>query len=186
MSQLTGRTATSACGARSPGVAEVKRRGVDAGVTDGGGAADAGAPPEPVDPSITCYADTECIAGREGRCNTTCGDENFRGGACLRKQACSYTACAQDSECQGKDVCECNDRFGHRCVPSTCRTNADCAAGFPCTRASDGYHCRTPADECVVASDCATTPGGSAYARTCDYLKASQRWVCVDVPPPAP
>lgn len=96
--------------------------------------------------------------------------------------------CASDSDCSSNDVCTCDgtafgyahQSLGNVCVPSNCRTDADCASGY-CSPSPDfqmgpfygvqGYYCHSCADSCINDSDCPTN-GYCAYDPTVGH------WAC--------
>ncbi|HEY2728801.1 MAG TPA: hypothetical protein VGK52_02600, partial [Polyangia bacterium] len=69
----------------------------------------------------------------------------------------------------------------NRCVPSSCRIDADCGAGGLCSpgygycQSSTGYHCRSAADSCCSSADCA----GMGTASTCEYAPTTGHWQCL-------
>lgn len=97
--------------------------------------------------------------------------------------------CASDSDCSPNQVCTCDGTAfgwshqsrGNICVPSNCRTDADCASGY-CSPSIDvnmgpfygvaGYYCHSCADECINDSDCPSPNGHCAYDPTVSH------WVC--------
>lgn len=118
-----------------------------------------------------CSRDDECTKGVHGRCV-------MHGHAASH---CSYDACMSDGDCAAGKTCACQDD-GNRCVPSNCRTDAECG-GLGCspTEARScnsyggiiGYYCHTKKDSCTDQSDC------GAHS-SCDYEPSAGRWVCVD------
>jgi hypothetical protein len=126
-----------------------------------------------------CANDQDCTAGLNGRCNC---DWPPSGGQC------SYDACTSDSDCPGREVCDCRESPAHVtwgtqtvCLAGNCRTDSDCGPGGYCSPSPlpgcgagswYGYFCHTPGDQCVDDADCNQ---GNAY---CAYDMSSSRWVC--------
>lgn len=136
------------------------------------------APPECADVSDdedpACNSDLDCDEDTFGRCLPNgafgCG--------------CVY-GCKADEDCDEGAICLCGEPFG-RCVPATCRSDADCehegsiCAASPTTVCSDrsiiGFACFVPEDECHVDADC-EEPGalcvlGHDAVRTCQQPEA--------------
>ena len=131
-----------------------------------------------------CHFDRECTQGRNGRCiivRATNGQ---------LANACSYDACAADSECGAGQVCACNHTAGganqgNLCVAAGCRTDADCGAGAYCSPSPNacpssmntvtGFYCHRAGDACIENTDCGAGPNG---ARRC--VNQAGRWTCVD------
>jgi hypothetical protein len=128
----------------------------------------------------SCALDSDCTAGLDGRCafvnNAGC--------------ACGYDACATDADCGVGTACFCRPEYSGvgvafaptRCLPSNCRTDADCTSGY-CSPSEDasiasgcggrplGNYCHTSSDECGVDTDCL---GGG----TCLYAPEVGHWIC--------
>ncbi len=119
-----------------------------------------------------CERDTDCVAGRNGRCS-------FPGHA---QSMCSYDQCMADADCGAGKVCDCRD--GHTCLPANCHTDADCG-GLGCspTNATScgnmggtvGYYCHTKKDDCIDDGDCKKKGTESGM---CVYEPAASRWTC--------
>jgi hypothetical protein len=107
-----------------------------------------------------CRTDADCSDILHGRCNA---GPYFGPTPCVCERGC-----AEDSDCQPDQVCECGSGVG-QCVPANCRTSADCANG-ECARytykqcidgeALIGYACQTPADTCATNDECPDETGG--------------------------
>ena len=110
--------------------------------------------------SPPCAIDADCSREPLGYC----ADAHKLTGYC----GCYY-GCRRDSDCAAGSICECGIVIG-RCVPATCKTNADCGSGFGCvasvrgtagptcitanTAVASTYACQTPADRCHGDMDC--------------------------------
>ncbi len=109
-----------------------------------------------------CRVNEDCTARPYGQCR----DGAFGELGCT----CEY-GCAVDGDCGSGEVCLCAgvtslvgdyDAPATRCVPSDCRTGADCTSGVcgvalwnaPCWL-DLVMGCRTPADTCRTHADCA-------------------------------
>lgn len=90
-----------------------------------------------------CTSDSDCTSAAHGFC--------AYGG-------CKY-GCVSDDECASAEACFCGAAIGV-CVPAQCRSDADCAAGFPCSGyvrpgfAVSDLACQTPEDECLTDPQC--------------------------------
>jgi hypothetical protein len=100
-----------------------------------------------------------------------------------------HDACLTDADCGPGSACVCQTpgvqgcgvppTYGNACVPSNCRTGADCS---PCAVCREqyvcgkvtGYFCATPGDECAGDSDCPSAEPGA-----CQYQNG--RWSCQSV-----
>lgn len=85
--------------------------------------------------------------------------------------------CTSDDECQPTELCLCTPHGGE-CVPTTCRTAADCAGGEACTSTQIGcgrprFSCTTQDDECKNDRECDT--GEPDY---CVFDDSTRRRVC--------
>jgi hypothetical protein len=129
-----------------------------------------------------CSKDADCPSGQ------VCG-ANYMGGGCI-----CFAVCGSDADCSSGQTCLCaldgvsmNHGGGEyvggsvdQCLPSTCRTGADCASGEcgaapnECGQGGDlyGFFCRTAADECRSNDDCAPpTP-------VCTMDQGKGHWTC--------
>jgi hypothetical protein len=93
--------------------------------------------------------------------------------------------CRASNECAEGTACVCRslDRTAlnsyqnfSRCLPSTCRGQADCSQGACAVSRDaclvpDGLHCHTPNDECQANAEC-------AEGQICSYLPAERRFRC--------
>jgi hypothetical protein len=135
--------------------------------------ADGGAGP------IACTTDaqcTQCLAGQTAGCH------------CAEGQ-CTLDQCTTDADCTAAQTCTCardinaGDGGGgphNLCVPSDCRTDADCPNGY-CSPSADpnggpfygtrGWYCHGPDDACTYDSDC---PSGEY----CAFFPDSHAWAC--------
>jgi hypothetical protein len=129
----------------------------------------------------TCSADSDCTAGKNGRCNFSLA---------LATNGCTYDECAADSDCGASGVCGCrlDSNYGaNACFHGNCKVDADCGArGYCSPSATDvsincrtglspgsvGHFCHTSQDECTDDTDCA----GSE--RACIYSVDARHWVC--------
>lgn len=124
-----------------------------------------------------CSSDAECTDGQNGRCTIT-----GNGGP-----HCTYDECTTSNDCATGKSCGCGDVNQYSfntCVPSNCRTDADCGANGYCSPTLDftcgtyggeytGVYCHTPKDQCMNDSDC-----GNATNARCSYNPESSRWEC--------
>lgn len=139
------------------------------------GTADAG--------TIACTTDADCLV-----------DGGFGGPFCL-EGTCQIDQCLIDGDCPAGTACGCSNQLRgltvrrNSCMPSTCRTDADCAETGLCSPASgghcgslSGFHCRTSADTCRTNADCPSQPdGGLVYGSTCDWAPEVGHWACVAI-----
>ena len=147
----------------------------------------AGSCPNPMstDGGYFCGADSECTAGRNGRC--------FQAPRVLGC-TCTYDTCTTDADCaQMGGPCECRtDVQGivapvnpqtNVCMAGNCRVDADCGAGSYCSPSLGscgnyggivGYYCHTAKDKCVDDADCAAQGGGDCRFDT----TTTKAWAC--------
>jgi hypothetical protein len=104
---------------------------------------------------------------------------------CVR-HACAADQCLDDTDCSGGAVCVCaiDAGFGlvlrlNRCVPSTCRVDADCpselcSTGYGPCNSPTGYNCRSAADTCCADDDCT----GSGVPVSCNFAPETGHWQC--------
>ncbi len=121
-----------------------------------------------------CEHDSDCTAGKNGRCRPPGHAESY----------CTYDACGSDADCGSGKVCECNSWEGNACLPANCHTDGDCG-GLGCspTRGETcgnmggtvGYYCHTKKDDCVEDSDCKKKGDTQGM---CVYSPAGARWTC--------
>lgn len=129
--------------------------------------------PEPGEPTGGCMTHAECTEGENGRCVRA-----------MVGAFCDYDECFSDNDCADNEVCSCDGSYygGNACVPSNCRTSADCA-GTRCTPTygclaggpPEGWYCRTASDECVEDADC--DEAGMAGGR-CAFDPTRMLWAC--------
>lgn len=122
-----------------------------------------------------CHKDSECTAGKNGRCSM------MGGGHAAMVVTCTYDACDGDADCKGAgELCMCGSR--NQCVQANCHDDADCVGGQHCrdSAASDrstwGRFCHTNKDKCASTADCADS-------EECAFETAARRWECVRTPP---
>lgn len=122
--------------------------------------------------SVQCHADSECTAGKNGRCMS------LGGGHALAVVSCTYDACVADAECKGGELCICGsgtDRSG--CRPANCHDDADCG-GKRCDDSEGGMtgtwgrYCHSRADKCGSSADCKDN-------EVCNYVGGKSRWECM-------
>lgn len=125
-----------------------------------------------------CAKDSECTAGKNGRCSMV-------GGGRLPPQAdCVYDACYNDADCGTKSACECHGSAneGHECMGGNCAVDADCGAGGLCSPSLGhcgnyggviGNFCHVKADECSSDADCNGKPEGH-----CAFKEEVGHWQC--------
>lgn len=121
-----------------------------------------------------CDSDSDCTAGKNGRCSPP-GH---------RPSSCSYDTCTSDADCDGSKVCNCDPYRGNRCLPGNCKADADCS-GLGCspTRPTScgnligtvGFYCHTKTDACIDDSDCKQD---GAMGGMCVYEPSVARWTC--------
>ncbi len=126
--------------------------------------------------AVGCRNDCDCTAGKNGRC-----DPVGVGGP-QPLPSCTYDECFDDSQCPAQLPCECrpsaSSRDANFClIGSTCRVDSDCGPGGYCSPSNYNewcgtkYHCHTPQDTCVNASDCPAQ-------QFCDFDTMAGRWAC--------
>lgn len=110
---------------------------------------------------------------------------------------CHTPECFQDADCLGLAVCSCGKTTAspyfcggpgesclHECLPSDCRTDADCGESKFCSPSWDicgwqkvGYYCHDPeVAECLSVWDCM-----SEYQWQCNFVKGTG-WTCQERP----
>lgn len=141
----------------------------------------ASAPLDPAATPVECRSDAECTAGANGRCLRV--SNHGPHGPSYEATACSYDACFEDADCEGRQICVCARRAagevgtGHACAPGDCAVDADCGAGRYCRRTEVGRFCHLPSDECVEETDC-----GEGRGCAPDPTTGIQR--CIPMEPP--
>jgi hypothetical protein len=153
-------------------------------------------------PCGACGADSDCIAGRNGRCN----QEGPIGVA-----TCSYDECFADSDCDGGAPCQCRSSStspaANTCrTRSQCRTDSDCGPGGYCSPSILEPFCTCPstalcgdAGGCFAGSQpvpcmCGEACGHGYFCHTpcdlcfndtdcrggatCNYDTLARRWQC--------
>lgn len=138
---------------------------------------------------VKCRSDADCTEGTNGRCT---GDPHDGWG-------CTYDQCTTDAECPTGTLCDCRSpwRKGSaagdgptRCLPTDCRTDADCGVSGYCSPSFDScgaysgvvrWACHTAKDTCVTDADCADVDGGTSfgYAPYCAYRQEIGAWTCL-------
>jgi len=121
-------------------------------------------------PPVACLRDTDCSAGKNGRC--------LDAPPVVCATACSYDACFADPDCPG-NVCDCrpsaSDSRANVCAGGNCRIDADCGPGGYCSRSAScttiSYFCHTANDTCVDDGDCPLN-------QSCIYQPQVQAWAC--------
>jgi hypothetical protein len=143
--------------------------------------------------STTCSTDSQCTAGRNGRC--------FPYEGLVGPGGCSYDECFSDSNCGARTPCLCRssstDNSANVCdIGGNCAVDSDCGPGGYCSPSaqvapnqptnvcwgSTPYYCRTASDLCINDSDCAPLDAGppttSSPTYTCAYNPQDNRWEC--------
>jgi hypothetical protein len=127
--------------------------------------------------SASCYQDTACTTGANGRCLVSKYAE--------RTNSCSYDTCYADVDCGPLQVCSCRtpgENAPNVCLNTgNCVVDADCGAGAYCSHSQqfantffdDAYYCHTATDTCLDDSDCANTG-----PHVCAYDPSSHHWAC--------
>lgn len=144
--------------------------------------AEAGTPPPN---GGECNVDSDCTAGRNGRCNVAAPFS----GIC---SFCSYDQCFSDTDCPGETLCECRTGYyeANTCRVASCHVDADCGERGYCSNSvvplcpsggapptfSEGYFCHTSQDTCFDDDDCPKNPGGPF--QLCRFA-APGSWQCV-------
>lgn len=125
-----------------------------------------------------CASDSDCTAGKNGRCSMV-------GGRRLPPHAaCVYDACYVDADCGAKRACDCGGEpsVGHHCMQGNCAVDADCGTNGYCSPSLGGCgnyagvvgnFCHTPNDECMNDDECTDKPRGY-----CAYSQEAQKWQC--------
>jgi len=104
--------------------------------------------------SPRCWQDSDCTAGKNGRC--------ISGGPIACMSGCSYDTCNSDADCPSKVPCACRasaaDLDANACVTeSNCAIDADCGPEGYCSPSVVNDFC-----DCPVAALC--TDSGACYA----------------------
>jgi hypothetical protein len=143
--------------------------------------------------STTCSTDSQCTAGRNGRC--------FPNEGLVGPGGCSYDECFTDSNCGARTPCLCRssstDNGANVCdIGGNCAVDSDCGPGGYCSPSvrvapnqptnvcwgSTPYYCHATSDLCVNDSDCAPLDAGppttSSPTYTCAYNPQDSRWEC--------
>jgi hypothetical protein len=159
---------------------------------------------QPYPAPSSCSSDSECTAGRNGRC--------FPWAGLITAGGCSYDECAADSECGAKTPCICRssttDAAANVCVVGgNCAVDSDCGPGGYCSPSLDAcystnrealiegnnyggpnpYYCHTAADLCLDDSDCGSPDGGTTATSSCPeftpcaYNVQNGRWECTQL-----
>jgi hypothetical protein len=122
------------------------RRGdeVASGAAGGQGGAAGEAPPVQ-----TPMCATAC-EGPHAFCNLVCG---------IPVIATCQIGCVSDDECADTELCLCDSLRGGACVPASCRSDADCEAGYHCALedsccGNGHFSCQKAEDECLSRDDC--------------------------------
>jgi hypothetical protein len=209
---LTSPTITDALAARVPqkhrpaGTACPAPRGPGSGLPSNC-TADAGGPRAGILPlPQECQADTDCVAGTNGRC------QPFGGPIASCGTNCSYDACSADSDCPAGQPCECRgsaaDSSANVCLTGgNCRVDGDCGPGGFCSPSQIESFCFCPspalcpeggvtctAGNTQVACACGDSCGHSTFCHTpndeclddadcagngtCNYDTVNRRWDC--------
>ena len=151
--------------------------------------------------SPTCWQDSDCTAGTNGRCLNA----RF---ACM--SVCSYDACNTDADCPSKVPCVCRasaaDLAANVCVTaSNCAVDADCGPDGFCSPSVVNDFCDCPATSLCLDSTacyagntkvpcaCGDSCGHGYYCHTpsdtclddsdcdggtCNYDRLDKRWTC--------
>jgi hypothetical protein len=135
---------------------------------------------KPIGMADKCAKDSDCSAGKNGRCVQRLGDPS----------ACSYDECTADADCGPSRACACrleSEFSANKCFFGNCVVDADCGPGGYCSPSaidvsvhcreglkpgSVGFFCHTAADECTNKSDC---KGNMPY---CVFNVDALRWTC--------
>ena len=125
--------------------------------------------------SDDCHADSDCTAGRQGRCSYS------GGGHAVARVSCTYDGCSADGDCPSGSLCICGDR--NECIVATCHDDVDCGGkhcetSYGAVGADYGRYCHGSSDKCESNSDCKA-------GKTCAYVSGSSRWECLtEIPHP--
>ena len=189
------------CSSHEPRRVPANHRTVAAACTEARGPGAVSGTANCPDIPATCGQDSDCTAGKSGRCvSDTHGCTTI---------GCSYDGCSSDADCADNEACGCRmsatDSTPTICVSAECRADADCGAsgfcspslvGDPCVYPTQalctpgegtcspgpclcgdgrghGYFCHTPNDTCLDDSDCETSSGSS-----CGFDRLEKRWTC--------
>jgi hypothetical protein len=132
-------------------------------------------------PQFPCTSDSDCSAGKNGRCNTD-APAPFAG--CQ----CDYDACAGDTDCTTGDLCVCHGSpydfgAGNTCLAGNCRVDSDCGSHGNCSPSESlencgsigGYYCHTSEDTCIDDTDCTTNEDAFPV---CIWSSTAGHWTC--------
>ena len=142
--------------------------------------------PEPAcDAAAACQVHADCTAEPGGRC------QSQGTGSC----GCAYDACTTDADCRADEACMCGEDpvitgwAVNTCVPTHCRSAADCPEGEDCVipreagycdpslpPAHDSPTCSSPDDMCRSNEACTCSGAGDVCAGTWQILQCSD-WV---------
>ena len=137
-----------------------------------------------------CLTDSQCTAGKNGRC--------FPFGGTVGLGGCSYDECSSDSDCAAGSACACRaSKPGYDanlCAPAgNCTVDADCGSGGYCSPSQSNcsgassffpdpspYFCHTAADTCLDDADCTPATGTEPYPfrDVCAYDMGLAHWAC--------
>jgi hypothetical protein len=156
--------------------------------------------PYPPGVATTCSSDSQCTAGRNGRC--------FPFEGLVGPGGCSYDECFSDSNCGERTPCLCRsssaDNSANVCdAGGNCAVDSDCGSGGYCSPSMETcssaapevevqdnyagpnpYYCHTASDLCINDSDCASLDAGTATTSSCPiytpcaYNVQDKRWEC--------
>ena len=150
--------------------------------------------------STSCFSDSQCKGGVNGRC--------FPGEGLVSAGGCSYDECFADSGCGAKTPCICRssstDNSANICdVGGNCAVDSDCGPGGYCSPSMEAcystipdveaegssgpnpYYCHTSSDLCINDSDCPPLDAGTASSfgtsTFCAYNTQDNRWECTQL-----
>lgn len=144
--------------------------------------------PYPSGVASTCMSDSECSAGKNGRC--------FPFEGLVGPGGCSYDECLTDSDCGSGATCFCRgsstDNSANVCVRGgNCVLDSDCGPGGYCSPSFEQsclfptpYFCHTAIDTCTDDTDCPSVDAGPLSCQVlapCAYDPGGQRWACTQL-----
>lgn len=114
--------------------------------------------------SCLCQADAECTEDEHGECVGGSWGRGYPPDGTYIQQQCRYPTCAVDDDCRPDRACRRTARGVLDCVPSTCRSDADCSQreGGVCRELSTRSFAHHPEVHCVYDDSVCDPAAGRA------------------------